>query len=357
MKRLIVALVAAAVLATGCGHPLIPAADLRPAPAPKKSSDVAIGSVNVTSKPLLGVDLYALSNYTAQQVTAYGNTMLAYIKNTLQANAVGIVWNLYAPSRHSNVIERTSNTLTAANVAILTQIAEQDGLKVTYRPLIFLPGHGWEGKVEPASPAKWFSSYYNAELPYLRLAQRYHVTEFVAETEMHDMNADPGWPAFFRRLSAVYHGTVTYASWDGDYFPPTGHLMHLQALGMDMYEAMPKLFASAPESRVLADFESYFTRMPKSVLQRTTIQEIGIQARAGAYGDPANLQASGRMDQRVQANWFAAACKTVRKYHMRGVFFWKVDLTDNPAYPAPSLSTFEGKQGAAAIASCASVLG
>jgi len=41
---------------------------------------------------------------------------------------------------------------------------------------------------------------------------------------------------------------------------------------------------------------------------------------------------------------------------MRGLFFWKVDLTDNPAYPADSLSTFEGKLGAGAIARCAAIL-
>jgi hypothetical protein len=41
---------------------------------------------------------------------------------------------------------------------------------------------------------------------------------------------------------------------------------------------------------------------------------------------------------------------------MRGVFFWKVDLTDNPDHPARSLSTFEGRQGAAAISDCANIL-
>ena len=358
MRRVLLALLAVAILATGCGHPLIPAAALRPVPTPKKAGPPAtIGApVDITSKPLLGVDLYALSNYSSSQVETYGQRMLQYIKTVLKADAVGIVWNLYAPSRHSDVVEKTANTLSAANVAILTRIATQDGLMVTYRPLIFLPKHGWEGRVEPTNPAKWFNSYYRAELPYLRRAQQFHVTEFVAETEMHSMNADPGWRAFYNRLSAIYHGTLTYAAWDGDYFPPSGHLMEVSALGMDMYEAMPRLSASASKSKVLAAWDAYFATMPKSVLERTTIQEIGIQARAGAYKDPANLQANGQMDQKVQANWFTAACQAVRKYDMRGVFFWKVDLTDNPESPASSLSTFEGKQGAAAIASCASVL-
>ena len=65
---------------------------------------------------------------------------------------------------------------------------------------------------------------------------------------------------------------------------------------------------------------------------------------------------AGRLNEGVQVNWFTAACKTVQRYHMRGVFFFKVDLTDNPAHPASSLSTFEGREGAAAIGECARIL-
>jgi hypothetical protein len=41
---------------------------------------------------------------------------------------------------------------------------------------------------------------------------------------------------------------------------------------------------------------------------------------------------------------------------MRGVFFLKVDLADNPAHPAASLSTFEGRTGATAIGTRAAIL-
>jgi len=111
----------------------------------------------------------------------------------------------------------------------------------------------------------------------------------------------------------VYHGVVSYASWDNDFFPPKGHLQNLPALGMDMYEPMAQLSASAPEARVLAGWESFFNLMPASVLQRTTIQEMGIEARAGAYQHPPNLEAAGTLDETVQANWFTAACRAVRK--------------------------------------------
>jgi len=97
--------------------------------------------------------------------------------------------------------------------------------------------------------------------------------------------------------------------------------------------------------------------MPPSVLRRTAIDETGIQARAGAYANPEDLGAPGLRSEQVQTSWFTAACATVRRYHMRGVFFFKVDLTDNPAHPATSLSTFEGQEGAGAISECSKILG
>jgi hypothetical protein len=362
MKRLVLVLLAVTGLTAGCGHPLIPAAMAKSSPPPTTQAPVAatIGSINVHAKPLLGVDLYGNGNYPAAEVQTYGERMLTYIKKTLKANAVGIVWNLYASSRTSNTVRVTSKTLSVANVEILTEIAKQDGLTVYYRPLIFVPSartDTWQGKITPSDPAKWFNSYYQVELPYLKAAQQFGVPEFVAETEMQDMNGDPGWTPFFQRIAKVYHGTVSYASYDTDYFPPHQHLQDLAALGMDMYESFPRLRPYASAATVLAGWEYYFNQVPKSVLERTTIQETGIEARAGAYADPSVLGAPGRLDERVQASWFAAACMTVKKYDLRGVFFFKVDLADNPAHPATSLSTFEGKTGARAIASCAKILG
>ena len=114
--------------------------------------------------------------------------------------------------------------------------------------------------------------------------------------------------------------------------------------------------ADATTTEVAAAWEELFSRVPRSVLQRTAIDETGIQARTGAYANPEDLNAPGLTNEQVQVNWFTAACATVHRYHMRGVFFFKVDLADNPAHPATSLSTFEGREGAAAISECAQIL-
>jgi hypothetical protein len=353
MKRLRPFLLAIVLLLAGCGHPLIPAADIGPGPTARAAPSAGGG-------PVVGVDLYALSDCPPEVVEADGERTLRYIKTVLKANAVAIVWNLYAPSRTSDEVQATARTLSVTDVEILTEIARLDGLSVFYRPLIFVsdaPKDPWEGTITPRDPARWFASYYEAELPYLRAAQQFRIAEFVAGTELHAMNASPGWTGFFGRLASVYRGVISYASWDGDYFPPGRHLQQLAALGMDMYERMPGLAASAPEAAVLARWDRLLGELPRSVLARTTIQEMGIEAAAGAYQHPADLGAAGAVDPRVQANWFTAACQAAHRYDLHGLFFWKVDLTDNPAHPAASPSTFEGRLGALAIASCASILG
>jgi hypothetical protein len=345
---------------TACGHPLIPAlghgtAKSRPQPY--------IGS----SGPVVGVDLYALSNYPAAEVRADGQRVLSYIRNVLNADAVGIVWNFFADSDQADAVRTTNETLSASNVAILTNLARQYHLQVEYRPVVYVngPDH-WARLISPAHRKQWFDSYFHAELPYLRTAQRLGVEEFVTETEMHDLYSGRLWDPFFKRAATVYHGVVSYADWDGDYFGtepgspveaglPGTHFLPAKYLGLDMYWRL-RLRPGAPQPAVTRAWERLFSKAPAAVLRRTAIDETGIQARAGAYLNPAGLGLPGHALGIVQARWFRAACETVRHFHMRGLFFWKVDLTDNPSHPARSLSTFEGRQGAAAISDCTNIL-
>lgn len=362
MRRLAL-LLAAILVVTGC-NTLVPSDPGNPKTAALLGTSE--WPVLGESRPVLGVDLYALNNYTATQVEAYGRRTLAYIKNVLKADAVGIVWNFYAPNPYMDTIEATDQTLSANNVGILTRIAAQDHLLVEYRPLILVPStqSQWEGEINPYPPAGWFNSYYRAELPYLKMAQHFGVREFVVSTELQDLNSSSLWPSFFARVARVYHGVISYGAWDGNYFGvapgtpfrvATPQLLPAKYLGMDMYWHM-QLRPTSTSAEVTKAWEALFSKVPLSVLRRTAIDETGIQARAGAYPEPQALGQAGAENEQVQANWFTAACATVRRYHMRGVFFFKVDLTDNPAHPATSLSTFEGRKGASAISECAQIL-
>jgi hypothetical protein len=330
-------------------------------PQSAKSGAVAsTGTVTIGSKdPVVGVNLYAVYDYSAAEASTDGIRTLAYIKNDLHANAVDLVWNMYATSDSSDsVITKSADTLTASDIAILTRIAQQDGLLVEYRPMMFVENvdNRWEGKIEPASPDAWFNSYYQENLPYLQMAQKYHINEYVIGTEMNKLSPDPQWASFLARSATVFTGEISYTADDNIYFPPDTQLPPTQLTGVDMYEKL-HLPASASLSSVVSAYEQFFAGVPASLLNRTAIQETGIEARAGAYGNPPNLGTQGQLDEAVQYNWFIAGCETVKRFHLRGIFFWKVDLADYPvSHPAPSLSTFEGKSGAAAISECASII-
>jgi hypothetical protein len=356
------AMVAVASSAAACGHPLIPASALGKPTATTPSAAPAPTPATVNyrpRKPLIGVDLFALSNYSPAAVTFYGDRTLRYLKYVLHADAVGISWNFYATTDSSNRVLTTRRTLSASNVAILIRIAKALKLKVELRPQIVVTGESntWEGRILPANQTTWFTSYYRAELPYLRVAQHLGIWEFVTANEMHKMNGSALWGWFLGKVRKVYHGVVSYTAWDEDYLPTAAQILPVRLLGTNMYRPV-FLSDSAPLRQVTAAWEAYFRYVPASVRYRTAIDETGIAAKAGAYRHPGDLYQNSRSvrDEQVQINWFLAACHTVLHYRMRGVFFWKVDLTDNPVHPATSLSTFEGQKGALAIRECAKLI-
>jgi hypothetical protein len=317
--------------------------------------------------PVLGADLYARSNYPAATVRRNGQRALYYIKHTLKAASVGIAWNYYTPNIHSNAVLTTQATLTAANVEALTQMAEAQHLSVVYRPLVevraglgvngLINPSNWEGLIAPQDQAQWFTSYYNAELPYLRIAQKLHVREFIAGSELMFLNSSNQWPSLFARIGKVYHGVISYAAEQRNYFPGFGtqHLLGVHDLGLDAY---PKIFVppTATVQQLVAGWERLFSQMPGQVLYRTALDEVGIQAAENAYYHPSLWGVPGKFNETVQARWFTAACQVVEHYHMRGIYFWNVNLANDPTHPPyPSPPTFEGKPAAKSIAGCRAI--
>jgi hypothetical protein len=356
MKKWILAGAILLTTSTACSFSHIQTATA-PAPSTAQSSHGVV-VVAGSNRPVVGVNLYVLHDYTAAQTTADGVRTLSYIKNTLHADAVDLVWNMYVPGYHADSVVTDTSTLSAADIGILTKIAQQDGLLVEYRPLLFVQTSGspWEGWVAPSDAGQWFDSYYAKNLPYLKMAQEYHIDEYVIGTEMDRLTPSGQWAGFLARCAEVFKGEISYAQWEPLYFAPSAKLPPTELTGVDMYEPL-NLSASAPLSEVVSAYEAFFAKVPASLLRRTAIQETGIEARAGAYSHPANLVPPGELDQAVQFNWFTAACETVKRFHLRGVFFWKVDLSDFPlTHPASSLSTFEGREGAAAISRCEDIV-
>lgn len=348
------------VLLTGCGHPFIPASALRATPSSSSRSTVPPAR---PTGPLLGVDLYAAAGYPLPVAAHDGALDMAYLHGTLGAQAVGLVWNLTTPAQHANTISTSARSLSPAAVAELTRLAQAAGMAVQYRPLIRVgpvagwnrPVRSWEGHIRPADPQAWFASLYHAELPYLRVAQRLHVTEFVVGTELLGIGASKWWPSFLEQVRSVYHGMVSYAAVMPQYFKQPRHLPPVTAMGLDAYPSL-QLPGSATQQQVTAGWEKYLGQVPAALLRRTALDEVSIATLAGAYRRPADWNALGRTDLQVQSNWFTAACATAARYQMRAVYFYNVNLSADPAHSSAFPAFFAGKPGAKAIHGCLGIL-
>lgn len=355
MNRLAHVLVGIVLLlgVVSCNRPLVP-------PPGQASIGPAGGPVARPAHPVLGVDLYSKSNYRAAVVRADGIRDLEYAKRFLRITSVGIAWNLFSAANHSDQVLRTRNTLTPANVGQLTKIAQSDRLSVLYRPLIKIEGpKQWEGYIAPVDTAQWFASYFKAELPYLRLAQKYHIKEFVIGTEIVQLEQSAPasqWHWFLNKVRQVYRGRVSYASWGGDFYPARRIVPPTTWYGVTAY---PDIYLpdSAPVGRLVRAWVRVFQHVPPAILTRTAIQEIGIPAGNGAYHAPWNWNRPYVLNETVQVRWFLSACYAARQLQLRGIYFWNLNLTNNPAKPPkPSPVTFEGKRGAKAIRLCAAIL-
>jgi hypothetical protein len=345
--------IVAAIALAGCGHPLIPASIADP-PSHRPSTGTPTERGQDADPPVLGVDLYVAGAEPLPTVHREGTRDLAYMHGTLGAQSAGIAWNLHSPGNTSDTVSRTSMTLSPAGVAMLTRLAEADGMSVEYRPLIRVgPSGTWEGYIKPLSQIAWFASFYKAELPYLRLAQRLHVREFVVGTELHGLNTSPYWGSFLENVRKVYHGIVSVGSFQNQYY--RGQLLPVADYGVDPYPDID-LPDSATVSQLTAAWEALFARVPATVREQTMMEEVGFIAEDGAYQWPQQWFRREPVNWRMQARWFTAACRTVARWHMRGIYFYEMPLEENPASPESFPAYFEGRPAARAIRGCVKIL-
>ena len=307
--------------------------------------------------PSVGVDVEADSDYPEQDVSRYGQRVMAYISRSLDAQDAGIVWDLCSPGRHSDTVSRNC-TLTPAAVRTLATQAARDGLGVQLRPIIRVgprsgwndPAVSWEGSIRPANQRGWFASLLAAERPYLEILRSIPGSEFVAGTELDGVASSPQWTSFIHQAQAICGCQVSVSAFDHQY--ARGIVPPVLNPGVDWYPHLD-LRATAPQSTVTAAWKSSLARIPRPLLERTSLDEEGIRGTAGAYRHPEEWGISGPADPEVQARYFTAACQAASYYHMTAIYFYEIPLADNPSNPSKFPAFFVGNVGASAIRACA----
>jgi hypothetical protein len=358
-------LVWTAILLAGCGnHPLIPKSALASTSAPASQSPQPKSTINVAalSPPVLGVDVYVKTSYSNAVLRTDGTRVLRYIKNDLNVQSVGIVWNLCSPGFHSDVVRRCAGSLSPHAVFELVRIAKSDGLTVQLRPLIRVgppagwnnPKVSWEGRIQPQDQQKWFASLLSAELPYLQIARSVH-GEFVVATELQAFGPSPYWSGFLASAHQACQCKVSYAASSGVYLTDAHTLPPTTAYGTDFYPNV-NLPARASQHAVTAAWLSALANVPVSRRALTSLDEVSIRGTVGAYRHPAEWNFGGANDQQVQARWFTAACQAVAQYHMRAVYFYMMPISDDPAHSDTFPAFFVNNAGSRAIKACRKIL-
>lgn len=75
---------------------------------------------------------------------------------------------------------------------------------------------------------------------------------------------------------------------------------------------------------------------PLAVRRKLALSEIGIDAVAGSYPDPAVWIGTmhSPIDTRIQANWYRAVCRAVQTEQIGGgIYWWEISFDADPAHP------------------------
>jgi hypothetical protein len=306
----------------------------------------------------VGVDLYVDRNYSLAQATQFGHRDIAYIVNVLHMKMISINWDYEIPTNDANEVRPASPiTPSIGDISQLTDIAHAYGLGVSYRVLFWVQPYDPLNLI-PTRLGVFSNNLLAAEAPALALAQKQGVPEFVVGTERSYIEEKVDWPQFFSAARHYYSGVLSYAMWGGEpgqggFFWGNGCSMPITVCGITAYPDID-LPVSSSQTQLTKAWESLLRRVPPRVLMRTEVDELGIPAVAGAYGAPWNWKVTGAADDQVQERWFTAACTAAKEAHMRGIYFWNAQLSEDPFSNSPSLVEFEGRPASEeAIKNCA----
>jgi hypothetical protein len=311
-------------------------------------------------KYVYGIDTYVTYNcVSAAQIDGWATTEAKAYKK-LGANTIGIGFPIYMPSINSNLIYAkdvcNNQNFQSPSASILGGIvlaAEKVGLKVMIRPLLDQtnlyqenPAY-WRGVIAPTSLSTWMSNYLTTLRPYLQMAQQDKVSYFALQTELDSIASAPNWTSAISICKILYKGTLVWNySWDSAVRKIT---RPGTTFAVDAYPKLPLLTVTSTTKQIAAGWEGLLKSPPGYQLpnaQLTTMDEVGIAAQDGAYANPANTAFSLKthpFNQKIQANWFTAACTFMKVKHLQGVYFWGPFLTSNAgkmlSTPTPTSSS------------------
>jgi hypothetical protein len=322
------------------------------------TSTLAHPAVASRAQPMKGIAIIidSANSQTDAKAMSIANALFSMVRSKLHANAVSFNFPFWQTSSKSNDPREAPMTPSPGRLAALTEIAHRYHLSVQYRPYLYegdLAGRA-RALIHPTDPAAWFANYRAFLQPYLESASEAGATSFSVALEFYSlMPYLSDWYRIVQQAKAIFPGMLLYSQ---GYFGQGS--IPLTAQGFDAYQPIS---LSSDRAVSVAAFTKGFVKNlqvkgMESAAADIWIEEVGIPAVSGAYKRPDfyHYPAKTKIDRVIQTDWFAGACNAFWRLHLKGIYFWAIDLT----YWAPgendssSPYSWLGTPTATAVAKC-----
>jgi hypothetical protein len=333
------------------------------------SSSGAGAAAKAPPVPQLGFNSYVQDLCQSPATWASDATGQFTTLKGLGANSIALAFPLYTNSLTSNSVfakrkcGTNYETPSVARLEVAIKVAHAMHLRVFLRPLLdetnLKAEGGWRGTIEPTNTRRWFKSYLNALIPYLKLAHQQKVEYFAISTELDSLATKPNWTSLIRSVKRYYRGPLTFTvlwtatavgkdTWAGT------------SPGMDTYQ-QAQVSNSASTTLLLDAWNGALNHNDPVPfpLSSATIDEVAIVAQDGAYWQPwawTLPPKTNPYNENVQANWYSMVCTFFRTHDMAGIYFWGIwySMGANAVLttPGPTLSQMIQPTSAAVIKSC-----
>ena len=288
------------------------------------------------TKHLLGIDIWWIKR-GSEGLSQRDEQLARYVAHVLHGNAVAISFPIFTRSETSNSVWASPRfTPSPGELAGLIAACRKYHLTVTLRPLLNIgtKQYDWRGQIRPTNLHKFFGSYAGALKRYLLLAEAEHMTTFVYASEFWHQStqpsAIPAWKYLLKKLRRWYRGSLQYDA-SGNQFALRSLIVPGYGNYTDAYFGVHTHW-TAPEKKLYKSWLERFHRVPRRLLRRTVLQEVGIAAVYLGYWRPSTVTShhAKRKFLVMQQRWFSMVCHIVHHFHMKGVYFWTLYYGVNP---------------------------
>jgi len=225
-------------------------------------------------------------------------------------------------------VHRRPQGETDAGLVHAARLARARGMRVLWKPHVWVGGDGWPGMVAMGSEADWaawWAAYRRYVLHHAFLARWAGADLFSVGCELsRTVPRSVEWRELIAAVRALFPGAVTYASNWGSDLDQVTFWDRLDYVGVDAYDPLAASPAAsrADLARGAAALADRFAAIARRTGKPVLLTEVGFAARRGAWVAP--HQEGGDYSEADQATAYDVLLAALdRRPWLAGTFLWK----------------------------------